>query len=163
MRYQCSTRIQKPIDEVFSIYTDYRYLSAWLPNVISLELISDVFNVVGSKAHLKIKHRNQIMTIMVTILEMSPPYRSRMRFETDGLQYINDTVFEDLNGATLWRQEVHYLASGLSLWLAKGNLEGFKTCTQKKMEAFKAYCEATAPDLLLMAENTSKSNWLRLK
>lgn len=142
MKYYCTEKIQRPIDYVFAKYFNSDNLPLWFENFAKIE--PHHLNTEGywSSATLYLHGKKGLESIHATILAFEPPKRIVMRFTKGEVAMTNETLFESLGDYTYWRQNVTYETRGLGRLMAYADIEGYRCCTQKKMQNFVKFCEA---------------------
>lgn len=143
MKYFCTEKIHKPLDYVFSKYYNIDNLPLWFENFVRIE--PHQVNAEGhwSSATLYLQGKKGLERIQTTILAFEPPRRIVMRFAKGEVAMTNETLFEALGENTYWRQNVTYDTRGLGRLVAFADIEGYRSCTQKKMQSFVRFCEAS--------------------
>lgn len=157
MKYYCTEKINKPIEYVFAKYFNSENLPLWFENFAKIEPHQLNQGGYWSSATLYLHGKKGQERIHATILAFEPPRRIVMRFAKGEVAMTNETLFEALGDYTYWRQNVTYETRGLSRLVAYADIEGYRSCTQKKMQSFVRFCEASDDGWMFLDQSKKES------
>lgn len=94
------TTIQRPVQDVWDFTDNPDNLEKWLRGFKRWELISGEPGKVGQVAHQHYEERGRNFFLKETILEMNPPYSSKLALSHKTMDSVVDMVFEEVSPGT---------------------------------------------------------------
>ena len=143
MKYTLSTIIDKPIDEVVSLFDNQENLYKWMEGLKSIDLFEGVAGKKGAKSRMHFKHGKREMDMIETILENDLPRKMVTTYDAKGVSNIIFTSMESVDGnKTKYISTQEFKMHGFMkvvAFLAPGM---FKKQTNKILTNFKKFAES---------------------
>lgn len=142
VNYSVEVEIDKPIKEVFTLFTAPETLQKWMPEVKSLEPIDLKEGKVGSTYKMVIDNQGQQIAMIQKILAYIQNKKMTFRFDSDEMVKIDDFVFVENGSKTKMIQNCSvnsksYITACLFPYF-KGT---FAAASQEYMDRFKKLAE----------------------
>ncbi len=144
MKYISHIEINKPLHDVFEFWNNSENHHLWQDGYIKTTLLEGVIDTVGAKSEIVLKHKNQEMILIETILSINFPFEKEALYEHKHMSNTQKTIFESISDTqTRYTTEVNYVKFNGILPRLMGKLfpSMFKKQSEKWMVQFKAACE----------------------
>ena len=99
IKYTTEVEINKPIEEVFTVFEDPQTLKKWLPEVKSIEPIDVKEDKIGSTYKMIVENEGQEMIMIEKITTYIPNQKMTFQFDSDQMLKTDDFNFTS-NGTT---------------------------------------------------------------
>ncbi len=145
MKYNCSIKINKPLEEVVKLWEDESNFHFWQDGFQSIELISGNKNEEGSVSQILIQQGNMKIELEETILVNNLPKEKTAKYVHKHMTNTQTTKFVAVDeNNTEYISEVEYTKfNGITLKImAKLFPEKFKSQSEKWMNQFKVFTES---------------------
>lgn len=143
MKYTVSTIINKPLDEVVSLFDNEENLYQWMEGLQSIELLEGVAGKKGAKSKMHFINGKRDMEMIETILENDLPNKMVTTYDAKGVSNIIFTSMETVEGnKTKYISKQEFKMFGFMkvvAFLAPGM---FKKQTQRILNNFKNFAES---------------------
>jgi len=140
LSYRFTIEINRPLDEVISLFSNRTYLKKWQQGLVNSEPLPDVdghqvFNLTYSLGRRKMK-------MTETIIRNELPGHYDVIYKLKGAQHTTLNSFEKSSkNTTKWNANVEYRFSGLMKIIARFMKSNFEQQSLGFMKSFKAYAE----------------------
>lgn len=98
MKYTLSTIIDKPIDEIVSLFNKQENLYKWMEGLESIDLFEGASGKKGAKSRMHFKYGKREMDVLETILENNLPKTMITTYDAKGVSNIIFTSMESVEG-----------------------------------------------------------------
>jgi ribosomal-protein-alanine N-acetyltransferase len=134
--YACEINVKKPIQSVFSVFTNLETMIDWEEGLLEIESKSGHFPDQGSIILLKFAK----MELLTTVIENRLPYQITLIYETHGVKNVCVNTFSEIDDLS-----THWTMISEFNFNEKINLpiENFLLKTKKGMNYFKDYLESS--------------------
>ncbi|MEJ2005154.1 MAG: SRPBCC family protein [Cyclobacteriaceae bacterium] len=143
MKYTCSIDIDRPFNEVITLFDNPDNLKHWQPGLISYERLSGKPGEPGAKAKLHYKMGKRDVEMIETIREHDKAGKFVSTYETNGVTNISTSIFEPINEhRTRYISEQEFIFSGIMKlmgWFMPG---AFRKESEKYLHRFKEFAES---------------------
>jgi hypothetical protein len=142
MKYIISTTIQKPIDEVISLFDNPDNLIHSFPTLESSELIQGKAGQPGAKTRMHFKNGNRTIILIETVLVRNYPHEFTCAYEAPNIyNTVKNSFSKAGENTTLYTSEQEFKLKGVVKiigWIMPG---AFKKEGLKHMMRFKEFAE----------------------
>lgn len=138
MKYQCQTKIKRPLSEVFQSFRDYSQMPKWENGLSQINHIKGTPNNPGSITNLVFTFGEEDMVMQETIEQINFPSTVTIVYEVPGAWNRCVNRFVDTGNETQWIMESEFRFERENTT----PVQEFKKQTSKSMEIFKKYLEA---------------------
>jgi len=139
LRFQLETEIQKPLDQVITLFTDRSLLTEWQPGLLSSEQVESFPH---PKYILRFNFGRRKMEMTETILRNELPAHFDGTYEMKGVVNLIHNSFEAKGpGITKWTCTTEFRFSGLMKVVSIFMKDGFRQQSEVIMKNFKRYAE----------------------
>ncbi len=140
--YTCEVSVDKPLQEVFTVFNDTAKIKNWIPEIKSLKAIKLTPNKTGSIYEMVVDNKGQEITMTEEVLAYEENKKVSLYFDAQNMLKTDRYTFSLENGKTKVTlqsscQSNSYLISCIFPYF-KGN---FKEIDQGYLNNFKAYIE----------------------
>ncbi len=143
--YTTEVAIEKPIQEVFTLFNDSSKIKNWIPELQSIEPIDEKSEKTGSTYKMVIKNKNgEEITLQEKVIAFVPNEKVTLRFNSPTMLKFDDYIFSFSDGKTTIKNNSKcvggsYILSCLFPYF-KGKL---KSIDQEYLNNFKTFIEKT--------------------
>lgn len=143
MKYTVDIVIDKPVDEVITLFDDPDGLMQWMEGLEKFEHLEGTPSEVGAKSRLHFKMGKREIEMIETITVKNLPEEFGGTYEADGVFNTNMVRFKPVgSNQTRMSMDTEFEFQNLMMKLMGFFMPGaFKKQTKKNLEAFKAYAE----------------------
>ncbi len=142
MKYSVSIEIDKPIDEVISLFNNADNLKLWMEGLQSFEPLSGRPGEVGAKSRLKFKMGKRKIEMIETITVKNLPEEFTANYEAKGVFNTVKNSFEQLpNNKTKYATEQKFQFKGFMKLMGLLMPGAFKKQSMKYLQDFKSFAE----------------------
>ena len=92
-KYQVSTTINKPVEEVFEVFNDQSKLREWIPSVKTFEAIEEKEGKVGSTYRMVVDNQGEDFEMIERITAYEENKRVGLEFDAQGMLKTDEIVF----------------------------------------------------------------------
>jgi len=143
MKYTTEIEINKPIDEVITLFNDPDNMDKWMEGLQSFEHISGVPGEVGAKSKLKFKMGKREIEMIETITVSNLPEEFSGIYEAKGVFNVVKNKFEKISEtSTKHISEHEFQFKGFMKVIAFLMPRAFKKQSMKYMIDFKHFAES---------------------
>lgn len=140
--YQVRVEIEKPISEVFTVFSDEKAMKNWLPEIQSIASIVVKPGMVGSEYEIVVRTNEQDATITKKVLAYIPNQKITFYFDSKNVLKTDDYTFNEKNGITSMVKDVSCKSESYIINCMFPYVKGFfRDMDQEQMNNFKAYIE----------------------
>ena len=100
VQYQSTIQIDKPVDQVFSMFTDVEKAKDWIPEIKSVSVVQQQPNQVGSEYNVVISSNGQEVAMKQKVLEFAKNKSVKYRYNVGGMLKLNDFQFVSEGSST---------------------------------------------------------------
>ncbi|MEO6348965.1 MAG: SRPBCC family protein [Aquaticitalea sp.] len=143
MNYTSEIIIDLPLAEFISKFDSAENMKHWQRSLASIEHVSGIPGMIGSKMKLNYKVEKRNIEIIETITHRNLPYELHGFYSAKGIDNFQENYFEETpNGTSKWISKSEYLPLNLMmaamLWLMP---KTFKKQSKQYMMDFKNFAE----------------------
>jgi hypothetical protein len=135
--------INKPMDEVISLFDSFDNMRKWQPELQTIDHFSGTPGEVGAKTRLVYQHGKRTTEMIETVKVRNLPEEISGSYETKGvINHMYNSFRETSVGNTEWYSESEFIFTGFMkyiAWMMKGS---FKKMSFKFMKNFKEFAES---------------------
>ena len=143
MKYSISITIDKPVDEVVSLFDNVANMKKWMKGLERFEPISGTPGEVGAKSCLHFKMGKREIDMIETITAKNLPHEFSCTYETKGVFNIVKNHFEALPGnKTNYHSKQQFQFKGFMKLMGLLMPGAFKKQSMKYLQDFKAFAES---------------------
>jgi len=140
--YTAQVSINKPVEEVFTIFNQQENIKNWIPEIQSVEVLNKTIGTTGSSYKMVVENQGQEIAMTQKVMAYIPNEKVTFFIDAENMLKTNDFTFEDKNGITTITlnascQSESYLMACMFPYF-KGT---FKAQDQRYLDNFKAYSE----------------------
>ena len=140
--YQVKVEIDKPIDDVFSVFNNQELMKEWLTDLKSIAPINIKPGIVGSEYKMIVENQGVEMVLNEKVMAFIPNKKVTLFFEANDMLKTDDYNFSFSNGKTTIVKDVvcksdSYLLSCVFPYIKST----FTDIDQEYLDNFKAYIE----------------------
>lgn len=144
MQYNTEIIIDKPIDRVVTLFSDFNHYKDWQPGFIELKHLDGTPGEEGSTTELSYEMGKRKIVMKQTILEVTLPHLIKMSYHAPGVYNEIRTKFNAIDGNTKLIQSNRFDFQGWGMKFFGLIMPGaFKKQTMDYMTRFKAFVEST--------------------
>lgn len=144
MKYSNEVIINLPIKKVIELFDSEENLFKWQPELLSFEHLSGEKGEVGAKSKMNYKMGKREIEMIETITVKNLPKEFSATYEAKGVWNEMKNYFEEIDDhSTRWRSDSHFEFSGFMKLIGLFMPGSFKKQSQKSLEQFKAFAEAS--------------------
>jgi hypothetical protein len=144
MKYSNEVIINLPIKKVIELFDSEENLFKWQPELLSFEHLSGEKGEVGAKSKMNYKMGKREIEMIETITVKNLPKEFTATYEAKGVWNKMKNYFEEIDDhSTRWRSDSHFEFSGFMKLIGLFMPDSFKKQSQKSLEQFKAFAEAS--------------------
>ncbi|WP_371185995.1 SRPBCC family protein [Thalassotalea maritima] len=143
MNYSVEIDINRPINEVITLFIDSDNLLSWQHNLLGVEVINGEPGKVGTESRLLYNMGNKevVMTEVITVNQLPDKYCAV--YETDNVWNLMENQFIDLgDDKTRWICKNEFKCSGFVRLMAMLMPSIFKKQSERNQQQFKAFVES---------------------
>jgi len=100
VKYQSSVEINKPVEKVFSVFTDINATKNWIPEFKSVSVVQQLPNQVGSEYNVVVSNNEQEVAMKQKVLEFVKNESAKYRYNLGGMLKLNDFQFSSEGNTT---------------------------------------------------------------
>lgn len=142
MKHSIQVEIDRPIDEVVSLFDDPKNYPLWMKGLLSVELKEGKTGEVGAKNLFRFKMGNREMEMMETVVIRNLPEEYTVQYTAKGITNFVTSIFSKLDyERTLYVTENEFQFSGFMRIIAFLMPGSFKKQSQKYLDDFKKFAE----------------------
>lgn len=142
MKYHLEIEINKPRNEVVSLFLDLDRLEEWQINLIEVKPLNGKERIKGDKTELTYDQGNRIINMSETVLENEAPGKFDVLYEANGIINIMKNQFvESNNSNTIWKTDVEFKFKGFMKIVTLLMKYAFRNQTRQTMQNFKDFAE----------------------
>ncbi|MCF8235930.1 MAG: SRPBCC family protein [Bacteroidales bacterium] len=142
MRYTTEVIIEKPLEEVVSLYQDTDNMKKWQPELVDYKIESGRPGEEGSVAILRYKMGKREVDMKETITLKNPPHEYNAVYEAKNVYNLMQNRFEKVGmDSTRWIAISDFKFKGLMAIVAPIIKSVFKKQTAKSLHQFKRFVE----------------------
>lgn len=143
MKYTCDIIINKPIEEVVSLFTNPDNMELWMEGLQSFKHISGEPGKEGAKTELDFKMGKREITMIETIIKNNLPDEMVTTYEAKGVYNKINTKFQRVDSnSTKYISENYFEFKGLFMKIMGALMPGaFKKQSMKYLLDFKTFAE----------------------
>jgi len=140
--YTAQVSINKPVEEVFTIFNQQENIKNWIPEIQSVEVLNKTIGTTGSSYKMVVENQGQEIVMTQKVMAYIPNEKVTFFIDAENMLKTNDFTFEDKNSITTITlnascQSESYLMACMFPYF-KGT---FKAQDQRYLDNFKAYSE----------------------
>tara|TARA_B110000003_G_scaffold8247_1_gene8515 strand:- start:8161 stop:8673 length:513 start_codon:yes stop_codon:yes gene_type:complete len=140
--YSLITTINKPLEEVFSMFTNIETKTEWNPEFREVDIVDEKLGITGSVYLIKILHKNQTVFVKEKVLAYVKNEKITSFFDREGVLETDDYTFARDGENTIISLQASYQAKsyilGCILPYFKSN---FKKIDELSLSNFKTFAE----------------------
>lgn len=141
--YEVGVEIEKPLAEVFDVFSNQNVLKDWWPGIQSISPISEKPGIVGSEYEIVVHANDQASTIIKKILSYVPNQKLTYHMQAHNILKTDNYTFTEKNGTTFMLKEVsckseYHIINCMFPYLKSV----FRDMDEEQMNSFKAYIES---------------------
>ena len=142
MKYDCEIIINKPLDEVLTLFKDEKNLYQWMEGLKSIEPISGTKGQEGYKCKMVFEHKGREMEMEETNLKMNLPEEARFAYVSPmGYNEVGVALERITDTQTRYKTDNYFKLKGVMRLLAPLMKGSFKKQSMKYLTAFKNFAE----------------------
>ncbi|CAL2085243.1 Polyketide cyclase / dehydrase and lipid transport [Tenacibaculum sp. 190524A02b] len=142
LNYEAEVIIEKPVEEVFTIFNDDESIKHWIPEIKSIKAVKELDGKVGSTYEIKVENQGEEITLNEKIKEFEVNKKITLFFNGGGMLKRDAYSFESKGGQTVLKLQAKFKSSsfilGCMLPFVKGKLQ---EQDQKYLMNFKKFAE----------------------
>lgn len=141
--YSHEVIINRPIDEVITLFTKPEHFTKWQPNLSEYEVYEGDPCCTESKARIRMEFkRGDDLKMVETVVENNLPENYEVRYNSEGINIKQFNHFEEAGGGkTLYRVSQQYNTDGLMKLVKLFKPNYFEKQSERFVKAFKDYAE----------------------
>lgn len=140
--YTAQVVVKKPIDDVFKTFNTIENRKQWIPEIQSVNSVTENFGKTGSEYTIIIKNNEQNVTISEKIIAYVPNEKLTLFYNAESMMKTNDYLFSEKNGVTTITLNATCRADSYLLACVFPYFKGtFKNQDQTYLTNFKAFIE----------------------
>lgn len=145
MKYTVDVVVDKPVDEVITLFDSADNLLKWMEGLEKFEHLEGTPGEVGAKSKLYFKMGNRDIEMIETITVKNLPEEFGGTYEADGVFNTNIMNFKSTgSNQTRVSMDTEFQMESIMMKLMAFFMPGmFKKQSKKNLEAFKAFAEAS--------------------
>ncbi|GAB5409900.1 MAG: hypothetical protein BalsKO_22650 [Balneolaceae bacterium] len=148
MKYIAQIEIERPINEVVSLFDNPENYRFWMEGLLSLELMEGATGQVGAKSLFKFKMGKREMEMTEAVLVRDLPQEYVVQYNAKGVSNSVKSRFSAIDGQkTLYITENEFEFSGFMKVIAFLMPGSFKKQSQKYLTDFKNFVENSTSNL----------------
>lgn len=141
--YQVGVEIEKPLAEVFDVFSDQNVIKDWWPGIQSISPILEKPGIIGSEYEIVVHANDQASTIVKKILSYVPNQKMTYHIKAQNVIKTDNYTFVEKNGTTFIAKEVCCKSDSYFINCMFPYIKGyFEDLDQEQMNSFKAYIES---------------------
>ena len=143
MQYTCAITINKPIEEVISLFTNPDNMELWMEGLQGFKHLSKEPNKEGAKTELHFKMGKREITMIETIIKNNLPEEMVTTYDAKGVYNKIITTFRPVDGnTTKYISDNYFEFKGFFMKIMGMLMPGaFKKQSMKYLEDFKTFTE----------------------
>lgn len=142
MQYSVQVEINRPVNEVISLFDNPENYPFWMEGLLSLELKEGQVGQVGAKSLFRFKMGNKEMEMMETVTARNLPDEYTVSYKANGISNTVASRFSELDTErTLYITDNEFQFTGFMKFIAFLMPGSFKKTSQKYLDDFKKFVE----------------------
>ncbi len=145
MKYHVEIEINRPLNEVISLFDSFENLKKWQPGLQSYEHMEGTPGMIGAKTLLIYDDRGKAVEMLETIIKRNLPEEFTATYDAKGVKnWVKNQFVESGPNQTKWIMENMFNFSGLMKIMGFFMKSAFPKQTLKDMRLFKNFVEASS-------------------
>ncbi len=140
--YKVEIEVNKPISETFQVFNDISLIEKWIPEIKSMEAITEKPGKIGSEYRVTMDNQGEVMTMKEKVLAYVPNEKVTLYFDAEGVVKTDDYSFQSNGNSTKIVMSVAYQGESYILNCVIPYFKGtFKGIDETYLNSFKEYIE----------------------
>ena len=98
--YTAQVSVQKPVDEVFTLFNNSENIKNWIPEIKSFEVVNNNPGKIGSVYKIVIENQGEEITMTEKVLAYIKNEKVTLFFDAENMLKTDDYIFNETNGVT---------------------------------------------------------------